>query len=254
MKPHEQAWEDWASLDPFYAILTDPKFRHGGGDRAEFFETGQSMASGVLLQCDELGLAQGHGRALDFGCGVGRISAPLSQTFGEVIGLDVSPSMVAEARKVHASVTNCRFEVHQGNTLGHYQDQSFDLVFCVLVLQHLSSQAAILEYLQEFVRVLRPGGALAFQLPSSVPAPLPLPHWRTRTGLKARLAPILRRLGVSAKSLQDRWDWAPQMTMTAVPEDLTLKTLSDAGASVVFATPVDVDRGGTSSRIYFATR
>jgi hypothetical protein len=44
------------------------------------------------------------------------------------------------------------------------------------------------------------------------------------------------------------------MTMTALPVALTRSTLTENGASVVFVTPTDVDRGGTESCIYFATR
>jgi SAM-dependent methyltransferase len=251
---HDQAWEDWGSVDPLYAILTDPKYRHGGGDRSEFLETGEELASAILGQCDALGLAQDRGRALDFGCGVGRVTAPLSRRFGEVLGLDISPSMVASARKLHADQANLTFEVQQSDDLARYPDGSFDLVLCVLVLQHLSSQQAILRYLAEFARVLRPGGALVVQLPSSVPPPTALAGWRTRAGLRARVAIFLRRLGVSPKVLYERLDWVPEMTMTAVPDELARATLAASGAPVVFTTAPDVDRGGTESCIYFASR
>jgi SAM-dependent methyltransferase len=251
---HDQAWEDWGSVDPLYAILTDPKYRHGGGDRSEFLETGEQFASAILDQCDALGLAQDRGRALDFGCGVGRVTAPLSRRFDEVVGLDISESMVASARKLHAARTNCTFEVQRSDDLAHYPDGSFDLVLCVLVLQHLSTRQAILRYLAEFARVLRPGGALVVQLPSSVPAATALPGWRTRAGLRARAGIFLRRLGVSPRVLYRRLDWVPEMTMTAVADDLTRSTLAKNGTPVVFTTAPDVDRGGTESRIYFATR
>lgn len=253
-KKHDRAWEDWGSVDPLYAILTDPKYRHGGGDRSEFLETGEELAASILGQCDALGLAQDRGRALDFGCGVGRVTAPLSRRFDEAVGLDISPSMVVSARKLHADRTNLTFEVQRADDLGQYADGSFDLVLCVLVLQHLPSPQAILHYLAEFARVLRPGGALVVQLPSSVPAPTALPSWRTRAGLRARAGIFLRRLGVSPKLLYQRLDWVPEMTMTAVPDELTRSTLAAHGAPVVFTTAPDVDRGGTESRIYFASR
>jgi SAM-dependent methyltransferase len=251
---HNQAWRDWGSVDPLYAILTDPKYRHGGGDRAEFLSTGEGLAAGVLGHCDELGLPKEFGRALDFGCGVGRLTAPLSVRFEEILGLDVSDNMIATARDLHAERPNCQFEVHGGADLHSYPDATFDLVFCVLVLQHLGSQEAILLYLKEFVRVLRPGGALVFQLPSKVASPSVMPPWRTRAGRRVRTAAGLRRLGVSPKVLYRRFDWVPEMTMTGIPEDLTRSTLVACGARIVFETPVDVDRGGTESRIFFATR
>jgi len=251
---HDRAWEDWGAVDPLYAILTDPKYRHGGGDRAEFLETGVELTAAIVGQCEALGLAQNRQRALDFGSGVGRLAAPLSLRFDEVIGLDISESMVATARNLHAGRTNCSFEVQRSSDLRAYPDGSFDLVLCMLVLQHLPTQEDILRYLAEFVRVLRVGGALVVQLPQSVPPPTVVPPWRTRAGVRVRAARFLRHLGVSPQLLYRHLDWVPEMTMTAVPDVLTRSTLADHGASVLFTTPPDIDRGGTRSCVYFATR
>jgi SAM-dependent methyltransferase len=251
---HRQAWEDWGSVDPLYAVLTDPQYRHRGGDRDEFFKTGEEFVTYFLGECDRLGLAQRRQRALDFGCGVGRVTAPLGTRFDEVIGLDVAQSMVDTARQVHADHPNCTFEAHGADDLKRFADATFDLVVSVLVLQHLASPEAILGYLGEFVRVLRPGGALVVQLPSKVPPPSALPSWRTREGMKRRVAPLLRRAGFSAAFLYRRLDWVPGMTMTGVPESLIRETFVAAGGSVSYTTPPDIDRGGTESRIFFVTR
>ena len=253
-KMHRQAWEDWGSVDPLYAVLTAPQYRHRGGDHDEFFKTGEEFVAFILGECDRLGLAQHRGRALDFGCGVGRVTAPLGARFDEVTGLDVAASMVDTARQLHADRPRCRFEVHRADDLSRYADGTFDLVVSVLVLQHLPSRQAILAYLGEFVRVLRPGGALVVQLPSKVPPPPALPPWQTRDGVRKRVAPLLRRLGVSAAFLYRRLDWVPEMTMTAVPEAVIRETLVGAGGNIVWATPPDIDRGGTESRIFFVTR
>jgi 2-polyprenyl-3-methyl-5-hydroxy-6-metoxy-1,4-benzoquinol methylase len=251
---HDRAWEDWGAVDPLYAILTDPKYRHGGGDRMEFLATGETFAASVVQQCEALGLARERARALDFGCGVGRVTAPLADVFDQVVGLDISESMVAAARRLHAARANCSFEVQRTSDLRGHDDGSFDLVLCVLVLQHMATRQGILGYLAEFSRVLRPGGALVVQLPSSVPPPTPPASLRTVAGRRTRAARFLRRLGVSPKVLYERLDWVPEMTMTAVPDALTRATLAEHGTPVVFTTPPDVDRGGTESRIYFAGR
>jgi SAM-dependent methyltransferase len=241
-------------VDPLYAILTDPKYRHGGGDRAEFLHTGEEFVSDIVARCEALGLARNRQRALDFGSGVGRLTAPLSLRFDEVVGLDISESMVATARRLHAGRVNCSFEVQRSGDLARYGNGSFDLVLCVLVLQHLPSQEAIVQYLAEFSRVLRPGGGLVVQLPQAVPPRPAVPPWRTKAGARARAGTVLRRLGVSPQMLYRHLDWVPEMTMTAVPDALTRSTLAAHGAPVVFTTEPDIDRGGTESRIYFATR
>ena len=250
---HQRAWEDWGSVDPLFAVLTDLKYRHSGGDIKEFLGSGEGLVSNLLDQCEVLGLARNRGRSLDFGCGVGRLTAPLSTHFESAIGLDVAQSMVNTARQLHSERTNCTFEVHRETDLRRYPDNHFDLVLSVLVLQHLPSQDSILSYLAEFVRVLRPEGALVVQLPSSVPPPSALPGWHSRAGLRMRSGLLLRRLGMSPKFLYRRLGWTPMMTMTAVSDAQTRATVSDAGAQVVFTTSPDVDRGGTESRIYFAT-
>ena len=168
--------------------------------------------------------------------------------------MDVAASMVATARRRHAGRPECRFEVHGGDDLRRFADGSFDLVVSVLVLQHLPSQAAIVGYLGELVRVLASGGVLVVQLPSKVPPPPVLPPWQTRDGLRKRAAPVLRRLGASADFLYRRLDWVPEMTMTGVPEALIRETLAGAGGKIVHTTPPDIDRGGTESRIFFVTR
>ena len=251
---HQRAWEDWGSVDPLYAVLTDPKYRGNGGDINEFLASGEEFVSNVVAQCDGLGLAKSHERALDFGCGVGRLTAPLSARFETMIGLDISQNMVDRARELHRERSNCSFELHREADLRRFPDGYFDLVLSVLVLQHLPSEVAILRYLDEFVRVLRPKGALVVQLPSLVPPPTALPKANTRAGIRMRSGLLLRRLGGNPNLLYRRLGWVPEMTMTAVSEEQTRTTIENAGAKVVFATPPDVDAGGTKSRIYFATR
>ena len=115
---HRQAWEDWGSVDPLYAVLTAPQYRHRGGDQDEFFKTGEEFVAFFLGECDRLGLAQQPGRALDFGCGVGRVTAPLGARFDAVTGLDVAASMVDTARKLHAD----RPSAHDGDSAGTRPD------------------------------------------------------------------------------------------------------------------------------------
>jgi SAM-dependent methyltransferase len=98
---------------------------------------------------------------LDVGCGPGTITADLALLVapGEVIGLDASADVVAQAR-AHAAglgAANLRFEVGDLFALG-YPDASFDVVHLHQVLQHLTDPVAALVELR---RVLRPDGVLA---------------------------------------------------------------------------------------------
>lgn len=252
---HGRAWEDWGEVDPLFAILTEPKYRHGGGDVNEFLRGGEGAVRDLLDQTDRLEIGSGRDSALDFGCGVGRLTGGLANHFGRAVGVDVAPSMLETARRLHADRDNIAFVLNQANDLHLLPDASFDFVLCLLVLQHLDSTASIQSFLREFVRVLKPGGAIVVQLPLSVPANrIPLPSWKTRRGLQIRTARLLRRCGVPAKLLYRRLDWVPEMTLLALPDETTRKTLEDAGGSIVYATPAAADSGGTIDRTYFVTR
>ena len=114
---HGQAWEDWGDVDPLFAILTEPQYRHGGGDVDQFLKGGEGAVAELLLETEQLGIGKGRGTALDFGCGVGRLTGGLANAFDEALGVDVAPSMLTKARELHAARTNVTFAVNQANDL-----------------------------------------------------------------------------------------------------------------------------------------
>jgi ubiquinone/menaquinone biosynthesis C-methylase UbiE len=253
-KAHSRAWEDWGTVNPLYAVLTDPKYRHGG-DVDEFLRGGKGAVNEILGETNRLGIGRGRDAAIDFGCGIGRLAAGLADHFKEVTGVDVSSTMLASARELHSHRVNLEFELNESKDLRWIPDASFDLVLSLFVLQHLESTLTIETFLRDFVRVLKPGGAIVVQLPSRVPAHRPpLPPWNTRAGVRLRTANLLRRVGVPARVLYERFDWVPEMTLLALPEETTRKILEDAGGTVVHVTPPNTDAGGTIDHTYFVTR
>ena len=94
-------------------------------------------------------------RALDVGCGGGRLAAALAGRCSEVVAIDADLSALARARETFAS-SNVRF-VH-GDVMSHaFDDGSFDLVTSIATLHHLPLEPA----LDRFKVLLRPGGMLA---------------------------------------------------------------------------------------------
>ena len=253
-KAHSRAWEDWGAVNPLYAIVTDPKYRHGG-DIGEFLRSGEDTVDAILRETDRMRIGRGRQAALDFGCGIGRLAAGLANHFNEVTGVDVSSTMLASARELHSNRTNLQFELNQKKDLRWIPEASFDLVLSLLVLQHLESTQTIETFLRDFVRILKPGGAIVVQLPSSVPAHRPpLPKWTTGAGVRLRVAKLLRRVGVSPQVLYEHFDWVPEMTLLALPEKATRRIFEDAGGTVVHVTRPSTDAGGTIDHIYFVTR
>ena len=98
IEQHHADWEQLAELDPKWAILSSPDRRFGGWDDEEFFATGEREAERLLSRLDQTGGTSGRRAALDFGCGVGRISRALAGRYDEVVGVDISETMLAQGR------------------------------------------------------------------------------------------------------------------------------------------------------------
>ena len=90
---------------PPRAILTEPDKRHGGWDVEEFFASGRAEVDEAIGRLGALGLRPRRGRALDFGCGVGRLTQALAWHFDECVGVDIAPSMVEHARRYNRRAT-----------------------------------------------------------------------------------------------------------------------------------------------------
>jgi SAM-dependent methyltransferase len=104
------------------------------------------------------------GTCLDFGCGVGRLTRPLSEAFLDTVGVDVAQSMIAVARRYNRN-PRCRYVVNRDPDLRSINSSTFDFVHSCLVLQHIPPGVTI-RYIEEFFRVAKPGGLVVFQLPA----------------------------------------------------------------------------------------
>jgi cyclopropane fatty-acyl-phospholipid synthase-like methyltransferase len=100
-------------------------------------------------------------RVLGVGCGVGRWSRMLAGRGARVTGVDISPTMIEEARRRAAQLglaARCRFETQ------HLADldvgERFDLVLAVTVLQHILDPIALRASLRRMVEHLAPGGRM----------------------------------------------------------------------------------------------
>lgn len=143
---------------------------HTGRDewsKDEFFETGRQVIAEQVLN-DMGNICQGRSakdlRVLEIGCGAGRLTRALAETFGEVHGVDVSDEMISLARENLASVSNIHLIRNNGADLAGLPDGSFDFAFSYIVFQHISSRAIIESYVHEVRRVLKPGSLFKFQL------------------------------------------------------------------------------------------
>lgn len=252
LKAVRDTWDHLGRRDPYWAVLTNPGKEGGRWDPEEFFATGRREIEELL---DAVGhLLPARRRALDFGCGVGRLSQALAEHFDRVDGVDVAPSMVALAEE-HAAAgrsparatERCTFHLNQRSDLRLFEDGTFDLVYSNITLQHMETALAKL-YLDEMLRVLVPGGTAVFQLPVE-PCRSRLEKWisgrlpwlipwlrRTRRQLRRR-APgwvyvSYRRIVAPGEPIPVQRPDEPEMEMHGLPVSEVAATLEKAGGRI----------------------
>lgn len=157
-----KVFEEWGRGDPMHAALTRKGYGEGGWEVEAFYQRGRQEIDAVLEYVKGLGLDPSPGRALDFGCGAGRLTQGLARHFREVDGVDISSSMVEAARAHDPHGDRVRYHINTADDLGLFDDGSFDFIYSNKVLQHIPPRHQS-RYISEFVRVLRPGGLAVFQ-------------------------------------------------------------------------------------------
>ena len=147
-------------------MLSEPEKVGRRWDVESFMATGVQHVDTML---DRFGAVGGtlpsDALAVDFGCGIGRLSQPLARHFGRVIGVDISPTMVSVAKRVNRFGERVQYVLNDGPDLPFLARDSVDLIHTHITLQHVPPSVTR-GYLAEFLRVGKPGGGLVFQLPS----------------------------------------------------------------------------------------
>lgn len=159
----DKAWERWGRTDPYYGVLSVPQFRGARRDTATgFFESGSEFIDSRLSAARSAYGDIRMGRALDFGCGVGRLLIPLSQNFGEAIGLDISQAMRSEClRNLHdRGVENAEVLASDDGLTAALG--VFDFVNSFIVLQHIPVDRGY-EIIARLLSLVAPGGVISLQ-------------------------------------------------------------------------------------------
>lgn len=139
------------------------EIEHGATETAVVqAERGWSSAAGKIRRqrrieflCD--GLAQ-TSRVLEVGCGTGLQTGELWKKFRDLVGIDISPDLVALAEQRAPGPTYVVMDAHAPQ----FPDSSFDAIVGVSILHHLEWQVAM----DAYFRLLKPGGVLRFSEPN----------------------------------------------------------------------------------------
>ncbi|MBA3444441.1 MAG: methyltransferase domain-containing protein [Gemmatimonadales bacterium] len=241
LSKHKRDWDDLGRVDPLWAILTSPEHRYDKWNIQEFFARGAAEIAHVMQHAGQLGLPRQRRAALDFGCGVGRLTRALAKHFDRCVGVDISDAMISKACEWHRDWPTCHFVLNTTGDLRVFKEDSFDLVYSNIVLQHLPSVGLIESYIKEFIRILTADGLLVFQLPRHIP-------WKNRVQPRRRVYRFLRALGVSEDYLLKSLKLTP-MRMNFVPEARVKRIVQAAGGVVV-----SVERGNDIDQVYYVTR
>ena len=196
----QETWDELARKDAMWAVLTGPLATAREWDASAFFATGVAEIDSVIDRVRRTGVIPRFHRALDFGCGLGRATQALAGQFEHADGVDISTAMITRARDFNRHGDRCRYHLNETDRLAAFADGIFDFVYSVITLQHMEPQYSR-RYIEEFFRVVRPGGVVVFQLPGE---PIPIAHQRTRSS-----APLPRRAARASIDAPARLRCAP---------------------------------------------
>jgi len=197
----DDRWENFAREDAEYYVLTD--IGRGADDDAlqEFFATGEGEAARIMTRCDaHLGE---HNLAIEIGCGVGRVAVPMSKRFKRIVGVDVAPTMLAKLRD-NAERAGAAVETKLVHEAWDEPDRA-DLVYSVLVFQHIPSLDTIASYLHRTARSLKLRGVgylqfdtrprtVPYRLRNTLPDAVLPGQWRRGLRRIRRDSEVVRRL------------------------------------------------------------
>ena len=137
----DQSWEQIGQVDAYYGVLTYEQYTRHNLDqvnRDQFFKSGQDHLNWVLgVIKDQLNSEFSIHRALDFGCGVGRILIPLALESVEAVGMDVAPSMLSEAKMNCSERGVDNVQLVQSDDMLSELSGRFNFIHSFIVFQHI---------------------------------------------------------------------------------------------------------------------
>lgn len=144
----QKDWNAKGEEDPYYWSVTSNK----NWETEDFYETGRRDVEKYVTPYLK-NVSTEKMVALDIGCATGRMTRHLK--FGEVVGVDVSTTMIAKARKDNPEL---EFHVIDGLTLNPLQSNRFNFVFSYSSLNHSPRKMYLKSMFNEIYRVLKNGG------------------------------------------------------------------------------------------------
>jgi SAM-dependent methyltransferase len=166
IKNSDVEWEKWGKNDPYFGVITKEKFRsHNLSDESlkEFFDSGKGHIRNIIdVSKRFIDHDFSPRKVFDFGCGVGRLLIGFSEIADQVVGLDVSESMLTEA------LINCnRYSINNVSLIKSDDTLSvlkgnFDFIHSFIVFQHIPVDRGV-HIFRNLLDHLEDGGICAIQ-------------------------------------------------------------------------------------------
>lgn len=229
----DRDWNEWGARDAYFGVLGAPQFHAASIDqhRDAFFATGETAVQRILDGMQASFGPGGHARALDFGCGVGRLTLPLARRFEHVVAVDVASTMRKAAMENALTAGYGNISFHESTTPLLGNPDRFDFILSCIVLQHIPVPDGM-TILDNLLRLLAPNGR--FWLEFSV-SRFDSPLSRAVYWMSNNLAPV-RYVSNMRHGL--RWDMpSVQMNEYSLPSILRLCSshgLHDLGVRTEF--------------------
>jgi SAM-dependent methyltransferase len=157
--------------EPHFAVLVDSPESIDTVDAniSQFWSTGHAQALDLLQPLERFGLTELTSKtAVEYGCGIGRLSFGLASQFQQLHSYDVSDSQITLAKKasVDAAVLNCQFHLSSGNPFAALEP--CDFFYSKNTFQHYPPPL-IHQFIRNALRSLKPDGVALFQVPTFQP-------------------------------------------------------------------------------------
>jgi 2-polyprenyl-3-methyl-5-hydroxy-6-metoxy-1,4-benzoquinol methylase len=190
--------------------------------RERYFDGGSKQIAGLAARIEaHTGCALESRRALDFGCGVGRMALPLAERCEHVYGVDVSPAVLRAADSNARRMKLSNVEWLEAGRLAELSGR-YDLVISHWVFQHIPSREGE-RIFSTLVRGLGPGGVGAIHVILRPSDPL--------AGILRWMRRLVRGAYHPLRLIRDT-DWAyPYMLMNSYSLNRLGRLLADGGVS-----------------------
>ena len=154
-------WETYGAENPYFGVISNEKFLSENlseESKLDFWQSGQNDIDVVFRNIKEhIDPNFQPVRALDFGCGVGRLLFAISTRCEHATGVDVSPSMLAEAQREATKKAIDNVSFIQTRDCAELQENTFCLVHSYIVFQHIPEDRGY-AILDKILASLRSGG------------------------------------------------------------------------------------------------